>query len=228
MDEKSPPWLPALGPIRFHFTPIRPGSNLSVWQADIALEAWQPPPGCILSGSDTWNGKALLRPLHSGLERSVGEVEVVERLRLAFPEDLVYWTAGSGNPPEIWRPWALRAPLRGPWFTSMEADIRRGVSILEGNRRGTPDVLGRRGHSGRLYAVEYKGPSPSNPRKMDEVSEHQEAWVRRAFFTGVLDENRFAVVSWSPSPADVARLREQAAASRLGREQQPSSHRQLP
>src|SRR5687768_761205 len=105
MSQSPPPWLAALQPVRDpKLQPVRPGSTLHAWHVAIALQAWQVPTGRVLSGSDNWNGKALVVPLSKSIERSVGEVEVVERILAAYPDASAYWTAGSGNPPEIWRP----------------------------------------------------------------------------------------------------------------------------
>lgn len=130
MNRRPPTWLEALEPRRQWLAPLKAGTHLEVWHAEIELEAWRLPAGCALSGSDNWNGEALVLPRHPNLERSIGEIEVVERLRAAFPADDVYWTAGSGNPPRNWQSWALRSPLRGPWFLSMEATVRRRVAQL--------------------------------------------------------------------------------------------------
>jgi hypothetical protein len=197
---------------------VRPDSALLAWHVPIALGAWQVPAGRVLSGSDSWNGKALVVPLSKSIERSVGEVEIAERLRIAYPDASAYWTAGSGNPPEIWRPWALRATLRDSWFRDFERDVRQGVAAIEANDRGTPDVLWWRTGRSDLHAVEYKGPSPSNPGRMDGFSEWQEAWLASAIARGLLDQDRYAVAYWQPSATDRARLTDQAASSRLGRE----------
>lgn len=219
MSQSPPAWLVALQPVQDpKLQPVRPGSSLRAWHVPIGLEAWQVTNGRVLLGPDNWNGKALVVPLSKSIERSVGEVEVVERLRAAYPDASAYWTAGSGNPPEIWRPWALRGALRQSWFLTFERDIRRGVALLEGNDRGTPDVLWWGTGSADVHAVEYKGPSPSKPGRLDEFSEWQEAWLQSALARGLLDQDRYAVAFWQPSRADCARLTEQAASSRLGRQ----------
>ena len=219
MADDVPQWINALSPKRSpYLESVRPGSDLSSWHVEIQLDAWELPVGRILRGSDNWNGKALVKATHHSIDRSVGEVEIVERIRLAFPNATVYWTAGKGNPPEIWRPWALRSDLRGSWFTSLENKVRREVELISGNEKGTPDVLWWESGSADIHAVEYKGPSPSNPRKMDVFSEWQEAWLRSALLRGLLDRNRFAIAYWSPSANDQTILAEQAAASRAGRD----------
>jgi hypothetical protein len=108
--------------------------------------------------------------------------------------------------------------VRQSWFLTFERDIRRGVTLLEGNDRGTPDVLWWRTGPADVHAIEYKGPSPSKTGRLDELSEWQEAWLQSALARGLLDRDRCAVAYWQPWSADSGRLREQAASSRLGRE----------
>lgn len=227
MADVVPRWIDALSPaLSPRLESVRPGSDLVSWHVQILLDAWETPAGCILEGSDNWNGKALVKPGNPSIDRSVGEVEIAERIRIAFPVATVYWTAGKGNPPRLWRPWALRSDLRGPWFTSLESKVRHEVELIAHNDKGTPDVLWWEQGGSTMRAVEYKGPSPSDPRKMDTFSVWQEAWLRSAFTRGLLDQDRFAIAYWLPSASDQRRLIEQAAASRAGRDRKRSeAHR---
>src|SRR4051812_5337722 len=102
MTQSPPAWLAALQPVRDpKLQPVRPGSSFHAWHISISLEAWQVPTGRVLSGSDDLNGKLLSY-------RSRRQLSEASELPTAFPDASAYWTAGSGNPSEIWRPWALR------------------------------------------------------------------------------------------------------------------------
>ena len=100
----APTWLDALQPIE---EPIRRRlstySNAEAWHVQVDLTPWRVPSGTSLTGSQTWNGKALVVSSSRRLDASVGEVEMAERLRSSLPGRSSYWTAGGGNPPEQWR-----------------------------------------------------------------------------------------------------------------------------
>ncbi len=194
--------------------PFRAGSALHTWHVQIALRAWPVPAGQALSGSDNWNGKALVVGESSGLDRSVGEVEIAARLRGGGAS--AGWT---GKPRAPWNHWALDPATRAGWVAEVDRAIRQENGLLAGNSRGRPDVL--RWISGRddFCCVEYKGPSPTDPTRPDTVKDEQEAWLETACRSGLLTAERIAVVTWRPTCADAATLRGQAAASRLGRSQ---------
>lgn len=213
-----PTWLDALEPVGSPIqTPMRLGSKLLVWHTQVQLKAWPLPAGRTLEGKETWNGKALVTSSDASIERSVGEVELVMRFKRAFPDRQCYWTAGAGNPPELWQAWAFRKPLRPSWFIEMDAEIRAGDDLLDGNRKGLPDIVAWTVGSGDLLCVEYKGPSPTHPLTMDTVSVEQERWLANALKRGFLGPDRYAVLAWNPADDDMVKLRAQAVSSRRGR-----------
>lgn len=213
-----PAWLEALEPIREpRRQPICAGSPVEAWHVDVAFTAWALPDGRILEGKETWNGKALVHPANSSLERSVGEVELAERLRRGLGRPTSYWTAGRGNPPEIWRPWAFRKELRELWFSDVDRQIRCEDPALAANAKGLPDVVSWQAGASDMLCVEYKGPSPTNPRVVDAIRKEQERWLYNAVRLGFLDSDRYAVVVWKPSDQDIARLLAQATSSRSGK-----------
>lgn len=219
MSTIPPAWISAFLPdSTYELKPIRPGSTAVVWHSTIQLQAWKVPPGRLLRGSDNWNGKALVHPRRAKIERSVGEVELTDALRATFPDRHVFWTATSGNPPELWRPWALTRDLRIGWFSTFDEEVRRGIPDLEGTVRGLPDVLLWKTGRADVRCVEYKGPSPTNPRRHDTISDRQVAWTESAISRGLLDRDRYLVVTWTPSDEDVVLLKEQAASSKVARE----------
>lgn len=212
-----PDWIQALAPVApARLAPLLASPDTLVWHINVTFDAWPVPAGLRLTGADTWNGKALIIPSDSRIPRSVGEVELTERLRRAFPRATVYWTAGG--PPALWRDWALPKKLREPWLLALDRQIRQRDPLIASNDRGWPDVLWWLNGASDLRAVEYKGPSPTAPNKLDQVKVVQEAWYRSALAQRILDEQRYVVAQWVPSPEAVRRLREQAAASRAGRE----------
>lgn len=68
-----------------------------------------------------------------------------------------------------------------------------------------------------MLCIEYKGPSPTNPRVIDAVRKEQERWLHNAVRLGFLDCDRYAVVVWQPAEQDIAMLLAQAASSRSGK-----------
>lgn len=209
-----PSWLDALLPIERPLRrPLLAGSTELAWHVAVEFEPWRVPAGVTLTGSQTWNGKALLVPSNPSLDVSVGEVELVERLRSAFPNRSCYWTAGGGHPPRQWRSWALTPEVgqRAPWLIGLDRQIRDAEDNLRTNRRGWPDVLSWESEAGDLFCVEYKGPVTSNPDAMDTVSREQDAWFRSAVRQQLLLADHYAVVAWVPSPAAKVILREQAS-----------------
>lgn len=218
MLNSVPRWLQSLQPRR---TPelerLSKYSSQLAWHVDTELRAWAVPIGRLLTGSQTWNGKALVISSDSNLECSVGEVEVAERLRTAFPDFKTYWTAGRGNPPAQWRDWALTPKRRQheEWLLNVDRSIREGEPHLASNDRGWPDVLSWRTGKGDLLCVEYKGPRPSSPTVLDEISLEQDAWFRAGLQQGLLELNRYAVVRWVPSSKAKSFLLQQAQARAL-------------
>lgn len=207
MATTPPDWLPALAPCTEPFlAPIRPGSDVVVWHIPVELRAWTVPAHCILAGRDTWNGKPLVISANPAVERSVGEVEIAERLRRNVPSGRAYWTAGGGNPPAQWKPWALRQALAHYWFDKLDAAIRRDVPLLTGNNRGVPDVIWWHAGPEDVCFVEYKGPRRTTPTQLDEISDFQEAWARSALKRGLLDRARYAVATWRPARHDAEQL----------------------
>ena len=210
-----PSWLDSLLPTRRPtLRPLLGSSSEFAWHVGVEFVAWRVPAGVALTGSQTWNGKALIVPSNPSLDASVGEVEVAERLRIAFPTRFTYWTAGGGSPPKQWRAWALTPAVRGqePWLVELDRRIRDADDALRDNQRGWPDVLSWQSGADDLVCVEYKGPFPSNPDVLDTVSSEQHAWFRAAVRQRLLDPNRYAVVSWVPSPAAKVILRNQSSA----------------
>ena len=215
MTTTPPSWLDSLGPVSDPvLKPISRYSSAVAWHVRVEFTPWPVPAGRTLTGGDTWNGKALLVPSSRDIEASVGEVEVAERLRAGSRGRASYWTAGGGHPPAQWRAWALTQPVRkqAQWLIDADRRIRDTEPILAGNQRGWPDVVSWQLGYQDLLCVEYKGPQPSNPAILDEVSVEQDAWFRVAVRLQVLDVDRFAVVSWVPSPDAAATLRQQSAA----------------
>lgn len=201
---------------------MRPGSPLSVWHVEVAFRPWPVPAGMALSGSDNWNGKALVVGANSGLDRSVAEVEIAARLRSGGA--LAGWTGKPRNP---WSQWALDATIRSGWVAAVDSQVRRATKGLVNNSRGRPDVLRWVSGSEDFCCVEYKGPSPTNPMRSDTVKDEQEAWLISACNLGLTNPDRMAVVAWHPSTRDAAMLRTQSAASKLHREQR-KSERSIP
>jgi hypothetical protein len=207
----TPDWLTALQPCaQPEFRPIVDGSVISVWHVAVAFDVWPVPPGRTLAGSDSWNGKALVVPAYASIERSVGEVELAERLRRLTRAPKAYWTAGKGGGPPIWHPWILKPKLREPWFRDLDDKIRRlgGNDLILNNAKGLPDVVCWGSGASDICFVEYKGPAPGNPTRMDAVNPQQEAWARGAIAAGI-DPSRFAVACWTPSPTQRHALRAQ-------------------
>ena len=214
MLRTPPAWIqllrPVTDPVR---APISPSSVVLVWHVDIQMEAWLPPPDAVLSGSDNWNGKALVVGTNSGLARSVGEVEIAARLR-----DVVWAAAWTGKPGAAWSRWALDPLVRSTWLKTVDDQIRGETPLLQGNKRGIPDVLRWKAGQSDFCCVEYKGPSPTKPTRPDTIKPEQVAWVQKAVELGLLEEDRIAVVSWRPDAASSAALLSQAAASKRGRD----------
>jgi hypothetical protein len=212
---EPPSWLGLLNPIRKpKLELLSRHSEQLVWHVDIELQAWLVPPGRLLSGSDTWNGKALVVPSNRSIERSVGEVEVAERLRVGLAGCHCFWTAGRGNPPKDWRPWALTHEPRAKhgWLLTLDRQLRAADPVLDANAKGWPDVVFWQTGLDDLHCIEYKGPRPSAPTTMDTVSQEQDAWCRAAFRLGKMTSERYAVARWVPSPAACEILSRQAHA----------------
>jgi len=214
MSNAIPGWLQSLSqagtPIYGSFCP---GSPLNVWHVKVQFQAWEAPPGAVLRGTANWNGKALVVGIDSGLDVSVGEVEIAARLRITGAH-----AAWTGKPRKPWSDWSLNADARNTWVNSVDAMVRQGVPLLESNARGLPDVLHWRSGAADFCCVEYKGPSPSKPSRPDTVKAEQMAWVTSAVERRVLTQDRIAVVSWQPNAGSTAALIRQAAASKRGRE----------
>ena len=210
-----PSWLDSLQPTqRPTLRPLLGSSPELAWHVGVDFVPWRVPAGLALTGSQTWNGKSLIAPSNPSLDASVGEVEVAERLRNAFPTRFAYWTAGSGHPPRQWRDWALTPAVREqePWLVELDRKIRDADDALRDNHRGWPDVLSWESGAHDLFCVEYKGPFPSNPDVLDTVSFEQHAWFLAAVRQRLLDPDRYAVVTWVPSAAAKVILREQWSA----------------
>ncbi len=189
-------------------------SDVEAWHVEIGLEAWPVPPGRRLTGRDSWNGKALVVPIDGTNERSVGEVELVERLRRAHPATRAYWTAGRGHAPEIWRPWVLRPNLRENWLLKLDSEVRRGEADIETNTKGLPDVLWWSFGETDLRCVEYKGPSPSNPDRIDSISKEQDAGYRFGTAASQARPDSLRCRPLGSHPGGKSLLQDQANASR--------------
>lgn len=185
-------------------------TTVSVWQADISMSPVDVAPGRLLSGSETWNGKALVhssRP-DGTLSNSevVGEVEIVQRFRNAKYD--AYWSGGNKR----WLDYTLRSSsARLAQISALDAILRPLHPLLRDRKGGWPDVVAWHPR-GELYLIEYKGPSPSKPRVQDTIYDHQAAWMESAVREGMVRPTHCAVVRWLPTPQDSALLMKQAAA----------------
>lgn len=201
-------------------------SLLDAWHIDLELQPWEPPRGCLLTRRDTYGWKPQVRPydgrLKGGVGRSVGEVEVVCRLRTAGFRK-ASWTDGFGGAPEYWSPWIRRPPALTKSLLQLDARVRAGIPELQRNPQGGwPDVVAYRDpdaisnirkavQSDDLLFVEYKGPSLAKPNKRDAVSKVQTLWLTAAVEQGLIPLTSYVVVRWTPSPEARVKLDRQWA-----------------
>ncbi len=154
---------------------------------------------------------------NGGTGRSVGEVEMVCRLRAAG-FGAAAWTDAFGSAPESWSRWVRRPPALPTSVRQLDQRIRAGhPSLLRDATGAWPDVVAyrdaaavvdaaRAAADGTLLFVEYKGPSMANPRKSDTISDTQGLWVRTAVERGLIPLTSYVVARWRPSPAGRAML----------------------
>lgn len=207
-----PAWIASLHPMSApQWSLLDPAATVYAWHIRVEFEAVELSSGTPLTRADNWNGKALVVGRASGLNRSVGEVELAAHLRSTAE---CGWT---GKPASPWSKWSLDAATRRGWFGTLDRQVRATSANLRGHAKGIPDVVGRL-LDGSVIIVEYKGPSPSNPHRQDAVKPSQVAWMAAAVASGLVPPQNVAVVEWRPSTEDVRRLGTQAAASRAWRQ----------
>ncbi len=178
------------------------------WHVDVMFVPWTLPEGdAAPSRKDTYGWKPQITPEFETPSRSVGEVELAQRLRAG--DYSAFWIDSFGTAPSIWRSWA-RLPSELPrWATELDRGVRQHVLMRDYKTGGLPDVLAVHPSSHEYVFVEYKGPSAANPRKQDEISSKQDAWYRAALELGLLSEYSYLVARWVPNADSVARLQTQ-------------------
>src|SRR5688572_679714 len=134
MDPKLA-WTKALRPVReLYLAPLAPGSNLSAWHADVEFEPWSQPAGAPeLTREETYGWKPQV--VGSDGTRSVGEVELVQRLRVGGYR--AYWIDTFGSAPAMWRQFIARRDQLPQHLAELLATIQGSG---RGKRGGSPDV----------------------------------------------------------------------------------------
>lgn len=228
MTGTAPSWTALLGAAGAPYLDrLSDHSDFWVWHLDLEFEPWQPVGAGTLTRKETYGWKPQVVPsdpsLNASVGRSVGEVEVVCRLRAAG-FDAAAWTDAFGSAPDWWSPWIRRPPALPPSIRQLDERIRVGHPMLLRDPKGAwPDVVAYRSAEaitdaaratvdGGLLFVEYKGPSLAKPQRSDTISEPQDLWVRTAVDRGLVPLTSYVVTRWRPSPAARAALDRQWAA----------------
>lgn len=172
-------------------------SPAEAWHVDVRLRPWLLPEGqAAPSREDTYGWKPQVEPEFSTPVRSVGEVELVQRMRAI--DYLAYWVDTWGSAPAIWRTWARRPNELPRSVADLDRKVRQHPLMLRWKKGGLPDVVAIEPDTGAIRFVEYKGPSAANPRKQDRINEKQDCWYRAALDTGLLDPDDYVVAKWIP------------------------------
>jgi hypothetical protein len=176
-------WTSAIRPSgELYLAPLSPGSELEAWHAPVEFQRWEQPAGAPkLTREETYGGKAQI--IGSDGTRSVGEVELVQRLRMAGYR--AFWIDAFGSAPENWRKYIAtrdQLPLHvAELFVKVKGSSR-------GKQGGSPDVVAWDVRTLHMYFVEYKGPK-------DKVRPGQDAWFRSALRNGVAP-TAYVVAKW--------------------------------
>ena len=183
-------------------------SETLAWHVEVSFDPWTLPEGDSLpSREDTYGWKPQVTSEFETPSRSVGEVELVQRLRAA--DYSAFWIDTWGAAPPIWRNWARRPSELPRWATELDRGIRQHALMRDCKTGGLPDVIAVHPTSQEFLFVEYKGPSAANPRKLDEISSKQDAWYRTALGIGVLSASAYLVAKWIPNAPSASRLQAQ-------------------
>ncbi len=192
-------WVSAIVPIGEPYRGrLSEHSDVEAWHAPVEFRPWEfSTETPKLSRKDTYGWKPQVQAAYPGLDRSVGEVELAQRLRSAGYT--AYWVDNFGSAPAIWRPWTRRAKQLPRWLLEMDEKIRRHDLMKPYKTGGWPDVVAWDPTSNEALFVEYKGPG-------DKVKPSQDAWVRAAADLGVLPDTSYVVATWEPSSSTRLRL----------------------
>ncbi len=186
-----PSWLRALNYTReptLH--PLAPDSELLAWHVEVRFRLWQQPEESPpLTRESTYGWKPQI--IGSDGSRSVGEVELVQRLRRAGMRS--YWIDTFGSAPAQWQTFIAKRD-------QFPARIARFLADLRGKGRGklggAPDVIAWNLRNEEPVFVEYKGPK-------DKIRPGQDEWLRSALAHGLPLES-YAVAKWDGVPDSAA------------------------
>lgn len=183
-------------------------SAVEAWHVEVRFRPWILPAGePTPSREDTYGWKPQVEPEFTTPSRSIGEVELAQRMRAA--DYMAYWVDTWGSAPAIWRTWARRPNELPRLVADMDRTVRQHPLMLRWKKGGVPDVVAIEQETGALRFVEYKGPSAANPRKQDSINEKQDSWFRAALDTGLLNPDNYVVAKWVPDHSSRTLLDEQ-------------------
>jgi hypothetical protein len=187
-ESESPSWLAFLRPVsECRLEPVRPGSDILVWHANLEFVPWIPPLSSPKPLRSETYGKTLMA-LDDG-SWTVAEIELVRRFRKAGWQ--AAWVDTFGNAPREWDKW-LVTPNSLP--LPLGSSYRVITNAVDPDGGGSPDIIAwRDGSLATAVFVESK-------RVKEKVLPNQEKWFSEARNAGVL-QNQLAIARWSKSKA---------------------------
>jgi hypothetical protein len=202
-------WVSAIAPVSEPYVDqLSKYSVAEAWHVAVNFEPL--PPASVsakkLTRKETYGWKPQLQSGHPHLSRSVGEVELAQRLRSAGYK--AYWIDNFGGAPSVWRVWASGIRQLPTWMQELDRKVRQHRLMDSYGTGGLPDVVAWNPSGDEVHFIKYKGPK-------DKVGESQDAWFRSALDLNLLPKTSYIVAKWEASPLDMLPLETTEAMAQL-------------